>query len=364
MTRDAAERLPILISQLRSFATEVVVGVDSASVDATYEVARSYADVVYRFRMPGQTAPVRQLVFDRASGDWILSIDDDELLEDSSIAPLREVIERRDIDGAFLARKCLVSLDPPLYAHSQPWYPDWQLRLFRNDRRLVHKPPRPHTGYVVAGPVEFDQRLVLLHFEQLVTTPYARRLKVERYRSLGGSAEADIHIVIPASATRRPVSMPSIDKRPANKLPLPPSDVIEFPAITISGWRCEITSIDAPATATPGEQLLLTVNVRNTGTLSWVPAGLGRVRLNLGNHLLDANGTVLKFDRDRSPVLARTDPGRSLEFLVSLRAPDEPGAYVMEWDMVSERELWFATNGGSTLRHTLIVEPETSNQAD
>jgi hypothetical protein len=71
------------LAEVSSFADEILVGVDSASVDRTVEVAAAHADGVYQFWHKGDPSPARMLPFDYAFGDWILSLDDDESIEHS-----------------------------------------------------------------------------------------------------------------------------------------------------------------------------------------------------------------------------------------------------------------------------------------
>ena len=49
------------------------------------------------------------------------------------------------------------------------------------------------------------------------------------------------------------------------------------------------------------------------------------------------------------------EPGESARFLLDFLAPGDPGEYVIEWDLVSEGECWFADCGGGTARALLRV---------
>ena len=40
---------------------------------------------------------------------------------------------------------------------------------------------------------------------------------------------------------------------------------------------------------------------------------------------------------------------------MTLRAPQEPGRYIVEFDMVSEYIAWFEDFSSGTLRHELVV---------
>ena len=76
--RDAEQRLALLLAEAKHYADEIVVGVDEASVDGTWEVAKSGADLVFAFTHTGDTSPARMAGLERARGDWDLFLDDDE----------------------------------------------------------------------------------------------------------------------------------------------------------------------------------------------------------------------------------------------------------------------------------------------
>jgi len=57
LTKDSASRLPELLAHGRTLADEIVVGVDRASSDATFDVAARHADVVFRFEATGLVGP-------------------------------------------------------------------------------------------------------------------------------------------------------------------------------------------------------------------------------------------------------------------------------------------------------------------
>src|SRR3954471_24078589 len=73
--RDAAARLTMLLAETDRYADEVVVAVDAASTDDTWDVARSGADRSFRFRHDGRLAAVRLAALERARGEWVLFLD-------------------------------------------------------------------------------------------------------------------------------------------------------------------------------------------------------------------------------------------------------------------------------------------------
>ncbi len=78
ITKNEADRLDACLDSVRELADEIVV-LDSGSTDATVEVARRYTDQVFVTDWPGY-GPQKQRALEKATGDWVLAIDADEVL--------------------------------------------------------------------------------------------------------------------------------------------------------------------------------------------------------------------------------------------------------------------------------------------
>jgi len=78
--RDEADRIAKALESVRDWADEIIV-LDSGSTDGTPEICRRYTDRVEITDWPG-FGPQKQRALDRASGDWILSLDADEVVSD------------------------------------------------------------------------------------------------------------------------------------------------------------------------------------------------------------------------------------------------------------------------------------------
>lgn len=356
LTRDSEDRLERLLSEVSSFADEVLVGVDVASVDRTLEIASARADVVYRFRHFGQPSPARMLPFKYATGDWILSLDDDESIEASFDALLPSLLTDVLASHYWFPRKWIVSLDPCEYLHAPPWFPDWQLRLFRNDPSLIWKPARPHSGYCAQGPGYYDTRACILHFEPLQCDADARDAKLRRYRERGGSEHAEVLYSHPPQTVRRGAVLRPQGIAPLRRRRRILHETVHDLTMPSPPWQSIIAAVEMPAVATVGETLLAEIHATNTGAVSWAPFYGGRsAQIQIGYHLLDSDGQMIQRDLPRCAVLRFVAPGESAMFLFTLDAPSTAGDYLLEWDLVSEHECWFADCGGTVLRTPLHV---------
>ena len=359
LTRDSEDRLGRLLSEVSAFADEVIVGVDADTVDRTLDVARAHADIVYRFRHPGQMAPARMLPFRYATGDWILSLDDDESIEPRFDTIVSDLLVDPLVSHYWFPRKWVVSLDPCEYLHAKPWYPDWQLRLFRNDPSMIWKPARPHTGYHILGPSCHEERAAILHFEPIWCTPEARQRKLAGYRQAGAQPETEMQFT-PAAADvpRRPAELRAVPQPRPRTVPSqfdPTVHELELPGR--APWRSEILSVEMPGKAACGASILVEARVRNTGQMSWAPhmGAYRSTQLNLSYHLLDRSGRMVQWDGQRYHMPRLVPPGDEVTFICSFRAPDRAGEYAIEWDLVSEHECWFRDAGSSVLRSNLEV---------
>ncbi|HNR32598.1 MAG TPA: glycosyltransferase [Candidatus Hydrogenedentes bacterium] len=80
IVKNEAARLARCLEALRSVADEIVV-VDTGSTDATEAVARAFTSRVYCFAWRDDFAAARNAALAHATGDWVLSIDADEVVD-------------------------------------------------------------------------------------------------------------------------------------------------------------------------------------------------------------------------------------------------------------------------------------------
>lgn len=104
---------------------EIIIS-DSGCTDKTMEVAKRYTDKLYEFKWIDNFGKSRNSAKSHATGDWILSIDADEILHDMS--KVREAValaEEREI----LAVNCKLMAEDTKQVNVFP-------RLFKNDPRV------------------------------------------------------------------------------------------------------------------------------------------------------------------------------------------------------------------------------------
>jgi glycosyltransferase involved in cell wall biosynthesis len=165
---------------LKSLAwVDEIILVDTDSTDMTLDIARQIGAEVFSTPWHGY-GPTKQFAVDRASGDWILSVDADEVVTPRLADEILTAIGAGEAaDGYFLPR--MTSFIGRWIRHSQ-WYPDYVLRLFRRGKgrftdALVHE------KIIVDGSVGYMKN-PLLHYSYPDLASFFR--KTAKYNDLGG----------------------------------------------------------------------------------------------------------------------------------------------------------------------------------
>ena len=109
-----------------SWADEIIV-LDSGSDDNTVEICQRYTDKVFVTDWPGFGIQ-KQRALDHAQGDWVFSIDADEVVSPELKAEIQAAMVESSVNGYEIPR--LSSYCGKQMRHGG-WYPDYVLRLFR-----------------------------------------------------------------------------------------------------------------------------------------------------------------------------------------------------------------------------------------
>lgn len=109
-----------------SFVSEIII-VDSFSTDRTKELAQKLGAKVFEESWKGFGAQ-KQSATNKASNDWVLSLDADEELGSELVQEIKEKFKNLDARvGYKIPRK---SFHLGRWINYGAWYPDYQLRLF------------------------------------------------------------------------------------------------------------------------------------------------------------------------------------------------------------------------------------------
>ena len=109
-----------------SFADEILV-LDSGSTDDTANLAREAGAIVHLTDWPGY-GPQQQRGIQLATSDWVLSLDADELVNETLRREILAALNQSKVDGYFLPRH---SSFCGVFIEHGGWRPDYTLRLVR-----------------------------------------------------------------------------------------------------------------------------------------------------------------------------------------------------------------------------------------
>ncbi len=124
------------------------------------------------------------------------------------------------------------------------------------------------------------------------------------------------------------------------------------------GFRAELQVLDPPTRLRTNEQVTVRVLVKNVSDSRWLARERGNspYQVSLGNHWLDREGKIVVNDDGRGPLLRDLNPGKLMEVLFTVNAPQLAGDYLLEMDMLQEGVSWFSSKGSSTVRVPVSVE--------
>jgi GT2 family glycosyltransferase/glycosyltransferase involved in cell wall biosynthesis len=180
IVKDEEEMLPRCLAAVAAHVDEIVV-VDTGSTDRTVEIAESYGARVIAFPWNGSFADARNLSLDAATGDWILWLDADEVLDEGNGPLLRELAARSWREGFYVRMTSVLGED------AAEGFVHQTMRLFRNrpEYRFVGRIHEQHTGNMpLSLPERFEVTdLHVLHFGYGAERVAARD-KGERNRTL------------------------------------------------------------------------------------------------------------------------------------------------------------------------------------
>ncbi len=142
IARDEERTIAKVLAAVQDIADEVVF-LDSGSSDRTPDIAKSYGVRFYHQEWLGY-AEQKNKAIDLATGEWVLSLDADEVLTPALVSEIRELMwggVPEDIAGFRIPRVLFIGDSP---VRGGGFYPDAQLRLIRKAKgrfqpRLIHE---------------------------------------------------------------------------------------------------------------------------------------------------------------------------------------------------------------------------------
>ncbi len=152
-----------------SWVDEIIV-VDSESADKTVEIARKFTPHVFTRPWEGYSLQ-KNFALEKAKGEWILSIDSDEVVEEKLKEEiLKTISSSQPYHGFSIPRKNFVG---KRWIRFGGWYPDYTLRLFKKGEGKFEK-RHVHEAVTISGKKGY-LKTPLLHYTYRDLQDYAQR---------------------------------------------------------------------------------------------------------------------------------------------------------------------------------------------
>jgi hypothetical protein len=364
LAHNSAPFIERLLQAGAEFADEIIIGVDRSSTDTTEDICARYADKLFRLEPIGTSERALAWLNDQCSGDWILRLDDDELPSAQFVDALPRLMRDRNYTHYWLPRRWIIGNTRSQWIAEHPWWPDWQVRFFRNLPSLVSFPGQLHTDYIVQGAGGYFSEGSLYHYALVERSEEQRRQKVAQYEAISPGNSRPWYYFPDESAllTRAtpsddpPWHGPSQPRtRPAREAR--PGSVTEVSSTEMR--RAERTAVDCPydlfkatieCSACPSEVVAGRLHpvemwLRNDSPYDWPSPGLGSPEILISYHWLHATREPHRSlgVRTRLPVTLR--PGNTRKVIADVLAPWQSGRYLLQFDPLIENVTWFSTQG-------------------
>jgi hypothetical protein len=144
--------------------------------------------------------------------------------------------------------------------------------------------------------------------------------------------------------------------------PPPPARPNEPVALPDKGFKAAITLVDPPAKLRAGQKETIRVKIKNDSPVTWWARGApvnarsdNKFYIATGNRWLKPDGAVLTNMDGRYGVGKDLAPGEETEVPLVITAPNEPGEYTLEIDVIQEQVAWFSDKGSPTAKTKITV---------
>ncbi len=359
-------RAAAALAPLRPIADEIVVAVDVSGGEQDLSPLGALADRLLQIELDAFPEQALAWLHAQCSADWILRVDDDEVLSASLLEQLPELTRARDVLQYWIARRWLYP-DPGQWLDEWPWFPDFQGRLLRNDAQLWF-PGVCNSGVALALPARYLDG-GLYHLVHLLSDRRERERKVERYRTLDAALRAtaaDPYLETFYLPERHPGARgAAVDPRDRAAIDAVLAAPNEAPSLQVAapraqhvaraevqahwaerdfddaGYRATIRPVDVHRRLVAHDHRPFRVCVRNEGT-EWWPGGENRRPLiRVAYRWLTPQRAVLQREGHRTALPHPLAPGESCLVEMNVTAPPIAGRYLLAPDLVHEHVRWF-----------------------
>lgn len=164
-----------------NWCDEIVV-VDMESEDNTVAIASEFTKNVYSHERIIAFDAAKKYAVEKASNEWVLLIDADEMVPADLAAELRRIAEKDDVDAVFMAFKNFILGE---WNRAKAWWPNYHCRFFKKSAMIITE--RVHAYMTVSSTARTiflppEEKYAIYHFAYLDAEQFV--LKLNRYTTI------------------------------------------------------------------------------------------------------------------------------------------------------------------------------------
>lgn len=333
-THDLSEESIDWMTEARDIFDELVIFIDEERVTSgTVKRAQRVATRVHYHKSATWYEWDLASMARACESDWVFLIERDEQLSAEWHQPQwRHILETTEFTHFWIPRRWVVP--GRRYITAPPWWPDFQLRLLRNNLEGTAFPKRLHDPIRVPGLGGSFCNLAIHHHVLWLCSRANREDRIRYYEQLR-PGEALGHYYLYEQYRPSMAPLPTGGRLDINDeicwMEKLQSEDISKLSLKVDGM---------PKALRPSEVFWLDAEVTNATSKTIYSTFPFPVRL--AYHWAEkATRRVLVFDGDRTELFPGTPPNATGAYAMTIRAPKEPGEYILQTTMVQENVCWF-----------------------
>ena len=195
ITKNESQHLDKCLHAVKDIVSEIII-VDTGSSDATKEIAKKYTNKIYDFKWVDDFSKARNFGIEKASKEWVLVLDADEILDASSKKHIKDLIKKKNVYGfgfeqcSYVSKSVAGCLKNNSNFESGKHYPflikKQLVRLFKNGKgiKFKHRVHELVEDSMRDKKLQFEQTKVQLHHLGSVKGEEVTSEKKEFYSNL------------------------------------------------------------------------------------------------------------------------------------------------------------------------------------
>lgn len=337
------------MQEARGVFDELVILIDEKRVTpGTIDRAQQVASRVLHNKGDTWYDPDRFSMLVSLDSEWVFLLEYDEQLspEWQQQDRWRQILETTQFTNFSVPRRWNIS--SKLYINSNPWWPDFQLRLFRNKLKGTIFPTKLHEDIHIPGPTACFQNLAIQHHVLWLLSREQREAKAAYYEQLRpGFGSGYYYLYEDYRPSQAPVPEPT--KLDVNR------EIFRMDKLSsekISKISLEINT--APREVRISSMFWLDGQVTNATNEPLYSVPPYPVRL--AYHWIEkATRQIVVFEGNRSGLFPGLDPSEVGRCRMTVMAPNQPGEYILQTTMLQEGVCWFEDVSPENLQEFVLL---------